>query len=82
MSLAQEVKKKVKEVGFAVVGISNVGLLRDLPYGNIRYIGELTTPEAELPTVKSVIVMGFYAWDVVFNIVANSWRIHDDETRR
>jgi len=59
MSLAREVKKKAKEVGFAVVGISNVGLLRDLPYGNIRYIGELTTPEAELPTVKSVIVMGF-----------------------
>jgi hypothetical protein len=41
MSLAREVKKKVKEVGFAVVGISNLGLLRDLPYGNIRYIGEL-----------------------------------------
>ena len=82
MSLAQEVKKKAKEVGFAVVGISNLGLLRDLPYGNIRYIGELPTPEAELPTVKSVIVMGLYAWDIAFNIVANSWRLHNDETRR
>jgi len=79
LTLAQNVKEEAKKVGFALAGITNSDMLRDLPYGKIRYIGELKTPEEELPKVKSVILMGFYAWDTIFNVVADSSRLHHDE---
>jgi len=76
MTLAQALKKEAKKAGFAVVGISNPDVLRDLPYGKVDYVGVLKTPEEELPEVKSVILMGIYAWDAAFNIVADSSNLH------
>ena len=76
MTLAQALKKEAKKAGFAVVGISNPDVLRDLPYGKVDYVGVLKTPEEELPEVKSVILMGIYAWDGAFNIVADSSNLH------
>lgn len=76
MTLAQTLKKEAKKAGFAVVGISNPDVLRDLPYGKVDYVGVLKTPEEELPEVKSVILMGIYAWDAAFNIVADSSNLH------
>lgn len=51
-------------------------MLRDLPYGKIDYVGVLKTLEEELPEVRSVILMGIYAWDAAFNIVADSSNLH------
>ena len=76
MTLTQNVKKEAKKAGFAVVGISNPEMLRDLPYGKIEYVGVLKRPEEELPKVRSVILMGVYAWDAAFNIVADSSKLH------
>jgi len=76
MTLAQALKKEAKKAGFAVVGISNPDVLRDLPYGKVDYVGVLKTPEEELPEVRSVILMGIYAWDAAFNIVADSSNLH------
>jgi epoxyqueuosine reductase len=76
MTLAQNVKKEAKKASFVLVGISNPEMLRDLPYGKIDYVGVLKRPEEELPEVKSVILMGIYAWDSVFNIVADSSNLH------
>lgn len=69
MTLAQNMKKEARKVGFAAVGTSNPGRLRDLPYGKIDYVGVLKTPEQELPRVRSVILMAIHAWDTAFNIV-------------
>jgi epoxyqueuosine reductase QueG len=76
MALTQSLKKEAKKAGFAVVGISNPDKLRGLPYGKIDYVGVLKTPEEELPKVRSVILMGIYAWDAAFNIVADSSYLH------
>jgi epoxyqueuosine reductase len=76
VTLTQNVKKEAKKAGFAVVGISNPEMLRDLPYGKIEYIGVLKRPEEVLPKVRSVILMGIHAWDTAFNIVADSSRLH------
>jgi len=72
MTLAQDVKQKAIEVGFVSVGISNPDMLRDLPYGWVGKISNLRSPEEELPTVKSVILMGFNAWDNAFNLAVDS----------
>ena len=63
VGLAQDLKKEAEKVGFAVAGISNPDVLRGLPYGKIDYVCVLKTPEEELPKVRSVILMGIYAWD-------------------
>ncbi len=82
MTLTQNLKKEAKKAGFAVVGISNPDRLCDLPYGNIDYVGVLKTPEEELPKVRSVILMGIYAWDAAFNIVADSSNLHFNKKRK
>lgn len=76
MGLAQDLKREAEKAGFAVAGISNPDALRGLPYGKIDYVGVLKTPEEELPKVRSVILMGIYAWDTVFNIIADSSDLH------
>jgi len=81
VTLTQDVKKEAKKAGFAVMGISNPEMLRGLPYGKIDYVGVLKRPEEELPKVKSVILMGIYAWDAVFNVVADSSNLHFDRKR-
>ena len=72
MTLTQDVKQKAIDVGFVSVGISNPSVLRDLPHGWIRNICNLRSPEEELPTVKSVILMSYYAWDRAFNLRVDS----------
>jgi hypothetical protein len=75
MTLTQDLKKEVKKVGFVAVGVSNLNMLRDLPYGKVKYVGVLKTPQVELPEVRSVILMGIHAWDTAFNLVVNSWNL-------
>lgn len=76
MSLTQDVKQKAIDVGFVSVGISNPSILRDLPYGWVGKITNLRPPEQILPTVKSVILMAFNAWDRTFSLSVDSpnWR--------
>ena len=81
MTLTQNVKKEAKKTGFAIVGISNPEMLRDLPHGKIDYVGVLKRPEEELLNTKSVILMGIYAWDAAFNIVADSSSLHFNRKR-
>jgi len=76
MTLTQDLKKEAKKAGFVAVGVSNLNMLRDLPYGKIKYVGVLKTPQVELPEAKSVILMGINAWDTAFNLVVNSWNLH------
>jgi epoxyqueuosine reductase len=75
MTLTQNLKKEAKKNGFAVSGISNLDMLRGLPYGKIDFVGDLKTPEEELPKVKSVMLLGIQAWDPAFNIVVNSSKL-------
>jgi len=82
VTLAQDLKEEAKKTGFVVAGISNPDMLRDLPFGKIDYVGVLKTPEQELPDVRSVILMGIYAWDASFNIVADSSRLHFSDKHR
>jgi len=72
MTLTEDVKQKALEVGFVSVGISNPGRLSGLPHGVIGNYYNLRSPEEELPSVKSVIVMGFYSWDKAFNLQVDS----------
>ena len=76
MSLTQDVKQKAIDVGFVSVGISNPSILRDLPYGWVGKVTNLRPPEQILPTVKSVILMAFNAWDRIFSLAVDSpnWR--------
>jgi len=76
MTLTQDLRKKAIEVGFVSVGISNPEMLRDLPYGWVGRILNLRSPEEELPKVKSVVLMGFNAWDKAVNLAVDSldWR--------
>jgi epoxyqueuosine reductase len=76
MTLSHSLKKEAKKAGFSVIGISSPDTLRDLPYGKIKYVGVLKTPEEELPKVKSVVLMGICAWDTAFNIVVDSSNLH------
>jgi len=82
VTLAQDLKKKARESGFVVVGISNPDELRDLPYGKIDYVSVLKTPEQELPKVRSVILMGIHAWDAAFNIVVDPSNLHFNKKNR
>jgi epoxyqueuosine reductase len=82
VALEQDVRKEAMKAGFIAIGISNPRALRDLPYGKIDYVGVMKTPEEELPEVRSVIVMGIYAWDAAFNIVADSSKLHFNRKHR
>lgn len=76
MTLTRNVKKEAERAGFGAVGVSNLDMLRKLPYRKIKHVGTLKTPEEALPEVKSVILMGIHAWDPVFNVVADSTKLH------
>jgi len=75
MTLTQDVKQKAIDVGFVSVGISNPSMLRGLPYGWVGKITKLRSVEEEFPSAKSVILLGFHAWDKAFNLAvsAPSW---------
>jgi len=72
MTLTEDLKQKAVEVGFVSIGISNPNMLSGLPHGWISTVCNLRSPEEELPTVKSVILLSYYAWDKAFNLQVNS----------
>jgi epoxyqueuosine reductase len=67
-TLSIELKEKAIEAGFVSVGISSPKMLQDLPYGWVRDIHKLDTPEEELQTVESVIILAWYSWDKTFSL--------------
>ncbi len=72
MSLTRQLKQKAIEAGFVSAGISRPDTLRGLPYGWVGKITNLRSPDELLPTVKSVILMCFNAWDKAFNLSIDS----------
>jgi epoxyqueuosine reductase len=72
MTLTDEVKRQAKEAGFVMVGIATPAALRGLPHGWVHTVQDLRTPEEVLPTVKSVVLLGYYAWDKSVNIAVDS----------
>ncbi len=77
MTLTEDLKQKATEVGFVSIGISNPSMLQGLPHGWISTVCNLRSPEEELPTVKSVILMSYYAWDKAFNLQVDSRNFPD-----
>lgn len=67
-TLSIELKEKAIESGFVSVGIASPKMLSNLPYGWIRKIRKLNTPEEELQGVKSVILLAWYSWDKTFSM--------------
>jgi epoxyqueuosine reductase len=76
MNLTQEVRQKAMEAGFVSVGILNPSTLQDLPYGWVGRMINLRPPEEIMPTVKSIILLCFNAWDRAFNLAIDqpNWR--------
>ncbi|UCE96138.1 MAG: epoxyqueuosine reductase [Candidatus Bathyarchaeota archaeon] len=72
MTLTEDLKKMALESGFVSVGISNLNMLRDLPHGWISTVCNLRSPEEELSSVKSVMLMSYYVWDKSFNLAVDS----------
>lgn len=77
MTLTEELKQKATAVGFVSIGISSPSMLQGLPHGWISDVCNLRSPEEELSTVKSVILMSYYAWDKAFNLQVDSRNLPD-----
>ncbi len=77
MTLTDEMKRKAIEVGFVAVGVASPDRLRGLPHGWISTVVNLRTPEEELPSVESVMLLGYYAWDKAFNLQVDSTHFQD-----
>ncbi|MFW9810114.1 MAG: epoxyqueuosine reductase [Candidatus Thorarchaeota archaeon] len=67
-TLSIELKEIAHNCGFVSVGISTPKMLRNLPYGWVREIRKLDTPEEILQNVKSVILLAWHSWDRTFNL--------------
>ena len=72
MTLTQDLKRKAMEIGFVSSGISNPDMLRGLPHGWVSTVCNLRSPEEELSTAKSVMLLGYYAWDKAVNLQVDS----------
>ncbi|MHA1935360.1 MAG: epoxyqueuosine reductase [Candidatus Thorarchaeota archaeon] len=74
--LTENLRQMAFDVGFSSIGITTPAKLSDLPYGWVGKIKELFHPEEKLPSVKSVVLLAFHAWDSVFslNIDSPNWR--------
>ncbi len=72
MTLTEDLKRHAVEAGFVSVGVSNPDRLRGLPHGWVSTVCNLRSPEEELSTVKSVMLMSYYVWDKSFNLVVDS----------
>ena len=72
MTLTEDLKKQALDAGFVSVGISNPNMLRGLPHGWVSTVCNLRSPEEELSTVKSVMLLSYYAWDKAFNLTVDS----------
>ena len=82
MTLTKDLKKQAIEAGFVSVGISNPNMLRGLPHGWVSTVINLRSPEEELSTVKSVMLMSYYTWDKSFNLAADSSYLLDRDTHK
>lgn len=81
MAFTQELKKKAVDVGFVSVGVSDPGSLRGLPHGKIHSLYTLCSPEEQLSSVRSVVLLAFYAWDKAFNIQVDTAYLQDVSVR-
>jgi len=73
-------------VGFALAGIMDSESLKGLPRKMIGNIINLCSVEEEFPSAKSVILLGFHAWDKAFNLAVNApgwlgYGMHDPSER-
>ncbi len=72
MPLAEDLKNLALKAGFVSVGIATPQMLQGLPHGWVSTVINLQTPEEALSTVKSVILLGYYAWDKSFNLAVDA----------
>lgn len=72
MGLTEDLKQIAVQAGFVSIGISSPSMLRGLPHGLISTVCNLRSPEEVLSTVKSVMLMSYYAWDKSFNLAVDS----------
>ena len=77
MTLTDELRKLAMDAGFVTVGITTTEKLHGLPHGWVHTVQNLRTPEEVLPTVKSVMLLGYYAWDKSLNIAVDSTYLRD-----
>ncbi len=76
MTLTEDLKQKARQAAFVSIGISKPNTLHGLPHGWIGTVCNLRSSEEELPTVKSLILMSYYAWDESFNLAVDSTYLH------
>lgn len=79
MTLTSDLKTLATDAGFVTMGIATPEMLRGLPHGMVHTVQNLLTPEEVLPTVKSVMLLGYYAWDKSLNIAVDSTYLPDRE---
>ncbi len=79
-TLSIELKEKALEVGFVSVGVASPDMLPDLPYGWVRNIRKLNTPEEEFESVRSVILLGWFSWDKTFSLNVDPPKEHEGES--
>jgi epoxyqueuosine reductase len=68
MVKSAEVKEKAREIGFQLAGVVGLDGLKSLPKGDVEGVHTLVCADEELPSVKSVVVLGYYIWDPIFNV--------------
>ena len=71
MTLTDELRKLAIGAGFVTVGITTTEKLHGLPHGWVHTVQNLQTPEEVLPTVKSVMLLGYYEY-----LTIDSWAIN------
>lgn len=72
MTLTADLKKLALDAGFVTVGIATPDMLRGLPHGWVHTVQNLLSPEEAFPAVKSVMLLGYYAWDKSLNTAVDS----------
>lgn len=81
MTLTEELKNKAIEAGFVSTGICDPSSLHGLPHGKIHSLYTLYSPEEQLPSVRSVIILAFYSWDKAFNMQVDTAYLRDANAR-
>ena len=81
MTLTSDLKTLATDVGFVTMGSATPEMLRGLPHGWVHTVQNLLTPEEVLPAVKSVLLLGYYAWDKSLNIAVDSTYLPNRESQ-
>ena len=66
---SSEVKDFAYGVGFASVGVVGRDRMSLIPTGPVADVQTLRSPESLLPSVKSVVILGYRIWDPLYNLV-------------